>query len=136
MSPEELATWEELLQDPDRRAEAARALAQEHRPRGGERLAVALEVLAIVTRAPQEEARILAELGRVRLSMSDGEQAALALARAIYLAPDDASLLKGLSQTADRALAADVLQDLASDAPPAARAAIEAELAALKLKLG
>ncbi|HEY3449858.1 MAG TPA: hypothetical protein VGK67_26125 [Myxococcales bacterium] len=133
MSPDELATWEKRLQDPDRRGEAARVLAQELRPRGGgEKLAVALEVLAIVTRDPGEEAQVLAELGRLRLSMRDPEQAALALARAVYLAPGDASLLKGLRDSPDRALAADVLEDLRSDAPPAAVAAIEAELAALR----
>ncbi len=133
-SPEELATWERLLQDPARRAEAARVLAQEHRARGavGEPRAAALEALAIVTRDPREEARVLAELGRVRLAMRDGEQAALALARAVYLAPDDASLLRGLGDGSDRALAAEVLEDVRTDAPQAALAAIDAELAALR----
>ncbi|MGC4113471.1 MAG: hypothetical protein QM765_02130 [Myxococcales bacterium] len=136
MSPEELSAWEKLLQDPERRTEAARVLAHEHRLRPGdgsrEKLAVALEVLAIVTRDPKEEARILAELGRVRLAMGDGEQAALALARALYLVPDDDSILGGLRDSKDRTLAAEVLEDLATDAPKAALAAIQAELAALK----
>lgn len=133
MSPEELAGWEYLLQDPERRGEAARVLSREHRARGGEKLAVALEALAIATRDPGEEALVLADLGRVRLSMGDGEQAALAFARAIYLAPADAStLLAGLGGFADRSLAADVLADLRSDAPQAALAAIDRELSALR----
>ncbi|MBI5547218.1 MAG: hypothetical protein HY901_25330 [Deltaproteobacteria bacterium] len=134
MSPEEIGFLQKLLTDPSRRAEAARRLADEHRAAGrAGPLAEALEVLALVAPGPREEARVLSQLGRARLAAGEPEQALLALGRALYLAPDDPSLLAGLRDDAARADRSpqleEVLRDLASDAPARARTLIEAELA-------
>jgi len=94
--------------------------------------AAELEAQAVASRDPRAEAHVLAELARVRLSLGDAEQALLALARALHLAPDDASLLEGLESMSDRALVADVLADLATDAPVSARPLVEAALARVK----
>jgi cytochrome c-type biogenesis protein CcmH/NrfG len=92
-----------------------------------ERLAEALERLAVALSDPREEAAVLAELGRVRLSQSDAEQAFLALARALWLTPDDASILSGLAGP----VAQDVLRELRVDAPARALPHIDAALARL-----
>ena len=94
--------------------------------------AIELEAQAVATRNPRDEAHVLGELARVRLALGDGEQALLALARALHLAPDDASLLAGLESIPERALAADVLADLATDAPASARPLVAAALARVK----
>jgi len=87
--------------------------------------AEALEKQAHSLADPREEARVLSELGRVRLSLGDGEQALLALARALFLAPDNAAtIVNGLRG----ALAREVLEELKVDAPAAARSAIERAL--------
>lgn len=133
MNPDEIAALEQQLSDPERRAEAASALAEVHRRAGRhDKLAQALETLAITTREPRAEARVLAELGRARLALRDAEQALLAFGRAFYLAPEDRDLLAGARSVAEPAMLVDVLEDLLSDAPAAARPCIEQELAALR----
>jgi Flp pilus assembly protein TadD len=92
-----------------------------------EAFAEALERLALALCDPREEALVLAELGRVRLAQDDLERAFLALARALWLLPDDASILSGLEGPAAR----DVLCELRVDAPARARPFIDAALASL-----
>ncbi len=125
MEPDRLAALTVLLDDRSRRQPAARALVEALRSEGpSPTLARALEVLALDANLETEPERLV-ELGRVRFALDGDEEAFLAFARALYLAPEAPAVFAALEGLPNGQRAQDLVRELLVDAPEASRPRLE-----------
>ncbi|MGC4114528.1 MAG: hypothetical protein QM765_07940 [Myxococcales bacterium] len=142
LKPEDVAELERQLEDPARRAEAARALVELHRESGDtKKLLAALEALAAA--APEVAERALAYKDAAQVYLLDLDQPDLALstaARALQLSPAEPELYATARQAAEKAgmldAYCDLLEGFLEKAPPVAQGALHRELAELQELLG
>lgn len=135
--PDALVALEGLLEDPNLRVKAGRALApayerlSEHR-----KLAGVLEVLAESASEPSERLSCLKRLAELQLDQLHAPLLSFAaLARALLLAPEDRALHAAAQLAAEKADALDsyveVLVELCESAPPGTRGMLHKSLAGL-----
>lgn len=90
-------------------------------------LARALEVLALDADR-ETEPPLLVELGQVRFALGADEEAFLAFARALYLAPEAPAVFAAIEGLGSGGRARDVVRELLVDAPEASRGRLESLL--------
>ncbi|HEY3450654.1 MAG TPA: hypothetical protein VGK67_30135 [Myxococcales bacterium] len=142
LSPEARAALERDLDDPARRAEAARALVEVYREAGDTaKLLSALDALAGAAPDPAERALALRDAAQVYLlDLKQPDLALATAARALPLAPAEPELFATARQAAEQAglldTYADLLGELLEKSPSSAHASVHRELAELQEQLG